>query len=202
MALVRCKTCVVDGCTKHVRCKDLCAAHYARLVKSRNDPVRPDLTHERLLEVLDYDAANGRFSRKCGHRKDLYGAISETDNGNGYPRVTVDGHRYHCHRLAWFYVHGVFPKDEIDHINGDRGDYRLANLRVATRRKNAQNMRRPQVSNKSGHLGVSYDKSRDKWVARIRTIENYKMLGRFDTKEEASAAYITAKRRYHEGCTI
>lgn len=168
------------------------------------------ITQQRLKSLLNYDPKTGLFTwiatAKTGNHDafvlhaagDAAGSIS----GIGYARVTIDGQRYYCHRLAWFYMMGAWPTHEIDHKNGDRGDNRWANIRHATRRLNAQNMRKARTDSNSGCLGVSWDSARSKWVARIKISDNYKFLGRFATKELASTAYIKAKRNHHKGCTI
>jgi hypothetical protein len=106
-----------------------------------------------------------------------------------------------AHRLAWCIAYGEWPSLEIDHINGDAGDNRLCNLRNVDRATNAQNKRRAQCTNKSGIQGVETHAvgrlSASVWVGGKRVY-----LGRFDTAEEAHAAYVAAKRRLHQGCTL
>ena len=112
---------------------------------------------------------------------------------NGYCIIRLDDRLYTAHRLAWLYVHGQWPTHQLDHINGNRQDNRLCNLRPATNAENAQN--RTRKSNTSGFPGVR--KTNSKWTAEIKV--NYKpiRLGRFDSPEAAYAAYLEAKRKYH-----
>lgn len=197
------RICSIAGCGRKHRSKGLCGPHYAQhYVATRERP--PDLTIERLREVLHYDSQEGVFLRIGGARPDLFGHESSADGvGDRYPRVTIDGRRYLCHILAWFYVHGFWPEKEIDHRDGNRSNYRIGNLREASRLMNAQNRRKPGSNNTSGYLGVSLDAQRNLWTARIKIPKGkYKLLGRFATKERAYAAYVEAKRRYHEGCTL
>lgn len=164
---------------------------------------KPNLTAERLREVLSYDPETGLFVRKiCFQRPDVIGTTSLLTNGNGYLRIAIDGKRYLCHRLVWLYMVGTWPQNEIDHMDGNRSNNKWSNLRDVTPRHNQQNKRKAHSHSKSQILGVSWDKSRGKWTARIKTECAYKYLGRFDSVETAKEAYLTAKRLLHPGCTI
>ena len=91
---------------------------------------------------------------------------------------------------------------EIDHINGNRTDNRIANLRAVTRGGNMQNQRRAHASNTSGLLGVYYKPKNKKWAAQIQANKKRMNLGLFKTAEEAHTAYLKAKRELHDTCTI
>ena len=95
---------------------------------------------------------------------------------------------------------GDWPTTDIDHINGDPADNRIVNLRMVSRGHNLQNQRKPHRDGKSGFLGV-YLKN-GKWQSRIMVGGVSHDLGRFSTPEDASAAYLQAKRKLHPGCTI
>ena len=113
----------------------------------------------------------------------------------------IDEREYSAHRLAWLYVHGAWPTGQIDHINGDRGDNRISNLRDVTPALNTQNQRRAARSNKSsGLLGVTANRGR--WLAQISIGGKSRNLGRYATPEEAHAVYVAAKRVLHAGCTL
>jgi hypothetical protein len=160
------------------------------------------LIAERLRELLDYDAQTGVFTWKVRTSiRTAVGMRAGGVGGPGYWMISVDSKRYYGHRLAWLYVFGEWPKDgEIDHINGDRIDNRISNLREVSRSKNNENKREPLPNNKSGYLGVFRKRSR--WTSRIRVNGKTHSLGGFDTPEAAHAAYLSAKRILHEGCTI
>lgn len=99
----------------------------------------PKLTVERLRAVLSYDAETGVFVWRVSSKGTAAGAIAGAKLGTGYTTITVDQERFLAHRLAWFYVHGRWPADQIDHIDGDRRNNAIANLREATNQANQWN---------------------------------------------------------------
>lgn len=107
-----------------------------------------------------------------------------------------------AHRLAWLYMTGEWPKSEmVDHENTVRNDNRWSNLRDSTRTVNMENQRQAHKGSQSGLLGVS-PRPNGAWVAQIQVSRKKLWLGEFSTPEQASTAYIEAKRRLHAGCTI
>ena len=161
-----------------------------------------DLTQERLKELLSYDSETGIFTRKVSlSRSTWIGQIAGT-NSDGYLKISVDGLYYKGHRLAWLYIHGRWPAEQIDHIDGNRGNNAFANLREATTRQNTQNRKYASRTTMSGLLGVHYRPKSNRWVASIRIDGNPKYLGYFSSPAEAHAAYLAAKRKFHEFCTI
>lgn len=161
------------------------------------------LSAETLRELLSYDHDTGQFTRlKAVARKTKVGSIAGWKDAQGYIQVTVNGNRHKAHRLAWLYVYGHWPTGQIDHINGNRSDNRLLNLRDASHGENVQNRRRANSNSKTGILGVSLHRPTGRWKAQIRIDQKSIHLGLFDTKEAARDAYLTAKRRIHGGCTL
>lgn len=157
------------------------------------------LTVERLRELLEYDPETGDFRWKFDRgSKAPAGAIAGGLN-KGYWLISIDGRRRRAHRLAWLYVHGVWPSGEIDHRNENKVDNRIANLREATRRQNTENISLPRRDNKSSTRGVSTKprKGRPCWSARIVVDGKQRYLGQFDSPEEAAAAYLAAKAELH-----
>jgi len=128
------------------------------------------------------------------------GALAGSLTNHGYFTIRIDGTAYQAHRLAWLYMTGEWPEHEIDHIDGNRLNNSWRNLRDVPRRINAQNMRSAKKTSKSGLLGVVPYGGR--WIARITANRKEKHLGIFDTTEAAQAAYLSAKRELHEGCTL
>lgn len=161
------------------------------------------ITQKRLMELVSYNPETGLFFRKvktsnnCSMDKPM-GSVDTY----GYLWASVDGKIYRLHRLAFIYVNGLVLNSDVDHINMDRKDNRIANLRQVDRSTNMQNKLRPSVNNKSGFLGVFCDKRRGKFYAQIRKDGKNTHLGTFETAESAHAAYVTAKREYHAGSTL
>lgn len=158
------------------------------------------ITAARLREMVSYDPATGVFrwlrARSCGVKAgDIAGGKL---NENGYHRFRVDGRLYVAHRLAWLYVYGQWPKGEVDHVNGERADNRIANLRDVDDTMNAQNTHGARRDNRVGLAGVGKRKT-GRYYARIRTAGTLTFIGRFDTAEDAHAAYVAEKRRRHAG---
>ena len=157
------------------------------------------LTQARLHELLSYDPETGIMRWRVNKGAVRAGQIA----GNltrGYLQLMVDGHPTVVHRFIWFYVYGKWPDRNIDHIDGNKSNNRLCNLRDVTQAMNIQNEIKPRSNNKSGFLGVKAN--RGLWKAEISVHGKTKFLGRFKTPEEAHQVYLEAKRRLHPGCTI
>jgi hypothetical protein len=144
------------------------------------------LTANRLREVLDYDPQTGIFTRA--------GKRAGSSNGCGYLRIRVDGQRYLAHRLAWLHVHGVWPSDQIDHVNTDRADNRIANLRDASRSQNHANTPLSRA-NTSGFKGVYWAPHTARWRAAIKVNGKKRHLGYFYSANDAALAYEAAANK-------
>lgn len=156
------------------------------------------LTQDELKYNLHYDPNTGIFTRRISNcnRVKIGSVACCLDISTGYIRFCVNRKTYYAHRLAWLYVYGYWPKNEIDHINGIKLDNRIENLREATRPENASNQKK-QKNNASGFKGVSWRKDIQKWQVKIR--KNYKQLhlGYFDSLEEAYKIYCNAAEELH-----
>lgn len=157
------------------------------------------LTQVKLKADLRYDKITGIFYRNRSHNRWIIGSIAGTIKKGGYVGIHLNGIHYLAHRLAWFYEYGVWP-DIIDHIDGITFNNEIANLRNTNFSGNTQNKKVYQSNNITKLLGVG--KSRSKFRARITVLGKKVHLGTFPTPEEAHQAYLIAKRRLHETCTI
>jgi hypothetical protein len=149
------------------------------------------ITAERLRKLLHYDPETGVFTWRMQRGPAAAGAVAGSPHRDGYVCIGIDGRWYLAHRLAWLYMSGEWPENQIDHHDGKRSNNRIANLRPAT---HAQNQMNSRAYGQSGRKGVSWNRGR--WQARIRVNRVLIHLGRFDDKEEAAAAYALHARKH------
>ncbi|MFZ5565995.1 MAG: HNH endonuclease [Pseudomonadota bacterium] len=154
------------------------------------------------LSKIRYDPDTGVFTWAVPAGSAGAGRVAGCVNRKGYRQIRLGGGLHSAHRLAWLITYGAWPSGDIDHINGNKDDNRLENLRDVASTINMQNQRGPHKSNNSGLLGVDYHKASHKWRAQIRLDGKKHQLGLFDTAEDAHTAYRCAKRSLHAGCTI
>lgn len=155
----------------------------------------------RLHEILSYEPSTGLFTWKVDRQRVRAGAIAGSPHPSGRIKIVISGRYYYAHRLAWLYMHGVWPKDQIDHINGDPSDNRIENLRDVSLTVNAQNRRHAQEE-KRDSLPLGVQPTQGGWRARLSANGKNLSLGTFKTQAEAYQAYVEAKRVRHAGCTI
>lgn len=163
-----------------------------------------------LRELLRYNGLTGVFTwrRRARHhftRSNQWrnwnarypGTIAGRVGERGYRQIAVLDHLYAAHRLAWLYVYGNLPVQQIDHINGHRDDNRIANLRDVSNAQNAKNKRLAGWSS-TGRIGVTEYRwnGTPKFVARIRVDGRLHHLGYFETIEAASMARASAEQRF------
>jgi hypothetical protein len=140
------------------------------------------ITHDNLLKRFSYCAVRGRFFYLCTtSMKVKSGDVAGGKQNTGYRSLQIDGKRYLEHRLAWFYCTGAWPVGQVDHLNRDKTDNRIANLREASA---AQNRRNRDVK--------GYRVKGSRFQARAWRNGVLHSLGWFDTKQEAVACFLTA----------
>ena len=152
------------------------------------------ITQFRLKQLLDYDPITGRFTWKVGHPRAAKGSFAGAKDHYGYVVIRLDTILYKAHRLVWLYVHGVWPAKGLDHINRDKSDNRIENLRIADQSVNMHNTA-AKSNNKSGVSGVTWRADRNKWCARIKVGYKNFNLGLFAAIEDAVAARKDAELR-------
>lgn len=148
------------------------------------------ITQEYLKSKFFYDASTGKFKKIGSDAK--VGFIDD-----GYTRIEIDRKTYYAHRLAWLYVYGKFPELHLDHINCDKSDNRIENLREVTRFQNLMNVGRNK-NNTSGLKNVYYHKPTGKWQVRVTISGNRsKYFGLFEDIELADLVAKEARSKYH-----
>ena len=153
------------------------------------------ITAEEIRELMDYDPETGICRWKVRRGSSNIGGEVGHITSEGYRATKINRKFYKVHNLIWLYVYGKFPDGVIDHKNRIRDDNTLENLRDVTRAANNQNAK--PKKNKTGFFGVAL--KGEKFTAAIRILKKTIYLGIFNTPEEAHAAYIEAKLKYHEG---
>lgn len=174
------------------------------------------LTQEVLKRVLDYNPEAGLFTWKrrdislfshCQKPKNvcnmwntkyadtLAGCVHTSLKGRQYIHIDIFGKQYKAHRLAYFFMNGELPQNQIDHINGNGLDNRWENLRHVSNLENSKNQKLAKNSS-TGVSGVSWHKRLKAWQARISVNCERKHLGYFDSFTQASDARFHAEKKY------
>jgi hypothetical protein len=157
-----------------------------------------NITQEYLFSILDYDKNTGFFTWK--HRNNvgsawntryaykIAGGLNPTD---GYWYIAINKKLHSAHRLAWIYCYGDNPKEHLDHINLDKKDNKIENLRIASVINNSWNIGK-KTNNKLGLKGVSRHSYGHKWQVFIVVNKERNYLGLYDCPAAASFAYQIA----------
>lgn len=160
---------------------------------------RPLPPLERVRELFEYQPETGWLTWKVSpSRNTKTGSRAGCVHPTGYRSIRIDGMLHREHRLIWLLSYGKDPgKLQVDHINGEKADNRIANLRLATNAENRQNQTRLRSSNTSGVAGVCWNKWAQKWRARIHLSGHFKHLGYFDSLEDAATARRAAELEHY-----
>lgn len=153
------------------------------------------LTHNELLQILDYNHLTGIFKRKISvsnntNAGDIAGSLNKND---GYVEISINGRAYRAHILAWFYYYGYMPEHDIDHKDRIRHHNWILNLRKASRQFNSQNTGNSKA-NKSGIKGVHQINSTNIWTAQICINGKSKSLGNYKEFDNAVCARLAGEQ--------
>lgn len=153
------------------------------------------------LELFCYTPANGVLTWRNTRGRIKAGCEAGSVTSEGYRAVCVARQRYYVHRIIWLITYGTFPVsgNDVDHVNGNRSDNRINNLRSVTRSQNGQNQHRGRAGKTSKHIGVCWMARDKKWAAYIKVGGRRLSLGYHVTEGGASSAYLAAKAQYHIG---
>ncbi len=164
------------------------------------------ISQERLKQLLRYDPCTGVLYWKRRPESDFADASAAKtwnrrfsghkagcESGYGYLKIGIAGVKYQAHQLVWVLHTGEWP-EEVDHINHDRADNRLENLRAVTRAENSRNQSR-STRNTSGEIGISWCAPSGKWRVRLRAGGSTRQIGMFAEMSDAVAARDAAKTR-------
>jgi hypothetical protein len=147
---------------------------------------------ECIRSLFYYDIELGCLRFRSGVKA---GSIAGASHPCGYRQVWIGGDRFLLHRLIWKYHHGSEPR-QVDHIDGNRGNSKIENLRPACEKTNQRN-RGKQGNNTSGLKGAYFRKSDGRWMSAIRVGGKQKHLGYYPSANEAHKAYCVAAAEYY-----
>jgi len=151
---------------------------------------------EELMRHLRYEPTSGKFTWLTNrHNHVRVGRVAGGLRKIGYLVINFDRRHYYAHRLAWLFCKGVWPAGSIDHIDGNKANNAIDNLRDVRHQVNMHNTHRANRNNTSGYQGVSA--KRDRWRAIIGLNGKQIALGSFDTPQQAHEAYLRAKKQFH-----
>lgn len=147
-----------------------------------------------LRQILNYDLETGNLYWKINKSPTAMAGMIAGADSHGYVSIKIDGIFYGAHRIIWKIYYGMDPLNLIDHVNGNKKDNRIFNLREANFSQNAANCK---SSNKFKLKGVRQMHKANKYESYININRRYKYLGAFDTKEEANDAYWKEAIKLH-----
>lgn len=147
-----------------------------------------------IASQLEYNPENGLFRWRASGRGRISGWFRGSPS-HGYLAIHVCGRKYGSHQLAWAIVHGAFAPHDVDHVNHNKTDNRIDNLRAATRKINRRNSAR-SINNTSGFTGVHWAKREKRWIAQIRVDAKKIHVGCFTELEDAVNARRQANVKY------
>lgn len=154
------------------------------------------ITQERLKELFHFCPDTGLFTRiTTTSNRSKAGSIAGSKGVSGYLQININHKIYKSHRLAWLYVYGVLPSLQIDHIDHDRANNIITNLRLVTHQENSKNQK-IRSTNSSGFTGVFWYKRHNKWLASIKVNGKAKYLGLYKALSDAVLVRLDAEKEY------
>ena len=151
---------------------------------------------EILESLLDYNADSGEIKWTYANSKNTNkGKVAGTKLSNKYIRIFIYGKLYQAHRLAWYMYYGKEPEYGLDHIDGNKHNKAIDNLRDIPQSGNAKNSSLSKA-NSSGFTGVTFMRRSKKWRSRIMVDGSDIHLGFYDDKQKAISARVRANRKY------
>jgi hypothetical protein len=204
------KQCVVCGKGFQARgpklsCSKICSTEltyrydcsYQEIARKKNKRrSESDLTVGQVRKILKYNSATGSFIWLVSLPNGVTAGATAGRVSLGYIRIGIDGRQYLAHRIAYLLMTGLWPKKQIDHVNGAKSDNRWINIRAATVSQNIANSPK-RSNNTSGYKGASWNKERQKWAATISMNGKRMYLGRYSKIEDAYMVYVVAAKKYH-----
>lgn len=161
---------------------------------------KPLPTQERLQELFDYSIVEGQFYwKKSGSGRKTGVPAGCQSKSTGYHQIGIDGKLYQAHRLAWVYINGEDPGAlHVDHINGDTTNNAFHNLQLLNNKQNVTKQLKLQGGS-SKYRGVTWNKVKRKWQARVQADGKEKHLGYYDSeKDAATVSFLYSRRVYHK----
>lgn len=148
-----------------------------------------------LKNALHYNINTGVFTwlLMTGHRRTPGNIAGHINKTVGYIEIGLYGKKYYAHRLAWFYVYGYFPEHGVDHIDRNKTNNAIKNLREASQQCNLRNYGNPK-HNTSGVKGVCWDKNSNKWMSQVKINQKTKHLGCYIDFKDAVCARLAAEQ--------
>lgn len=161
------------------------------------------LTQKYVQSIFDYDPEVGILKWKKPPLSYIQiGEEAGSNTGDGYRRVSIKNRRYKTHRIIWLYTYGYMPEHNIDHINRNKLDNRLSNLREVSQVCNMRNVVRYKT-NKSGVKGVCFCKTTNKWMSYIGIKKKDYYLGSYSDFDDAVCARLAAEQCLNwSGCEL
>jgi hypothetical protein len=154
-----------------------------------------NLSYEEVARLLEYDELTGLLYWRVNKGTARAGAVAGCVRSDAYRRVRINGVEFKAHRIIWLLVHRRWPADQLDHIDGNQTNNRIANLREVSSTENGRNQKLPR-NNTSRVVGVTWYKPLAKWVAYITVNGRTIHLGYYRYKTSAIVARRKAERKY------